>query len=649
MPILRPALWFVVICGLMLPKGLSAAAPPMDTLLPNTTVGFVSATNAIRLTEQWNKTQLGKLIGDPVMKPFADDLREQLKSQSTALADRLGIHLDDLRGVATGEASLALLALPRNGDIHAATSLLLDVSGNLAQAKALLAKARAGLKGSGAQETVRTIHGIPVYVFAVPLPQAQQVAAGRGGVAAAAKMGQTVYFLTDNLFGACDDLAVVQDILGRLKNGEPTGSLSQVVGYRMVMKRCAADAPAHEPSIRWFIYPLGYAAATRAATPTEKRRQGKTVIVEIMSKQGYAAFQGVGGFVDVSTDGYQILHRTAIFAPPPYTKSMQMFVFPNGKDFAPQPWVGRDVATYFTVYVDILNAFDNFGPLYDEIVGEEGLWIKTLEDMKTLSDGPHIDLRKELIANLGQRVTMVADYNLPITTTSERLLWAIETKDQAKVEAAVRKCVNNDPSIKERKIDGHVVWEIVEEEETGVPKVEVDVPTLTPKKGGGKSKPGEKDDDEDKESHFLPHGAFTVAYGQLFIASHIDFLVKTLKPLNENSRLATQPAFQQVWNVTFNNLGLKPQSARSFSWTDRAVQPTYELIRQDKMPQSESLLGRTLNSLATGGKKGQPRRQRIDGSKLPNFAVVRKALGPSTAAMTSEPDGWFIKGVLLTK
>ena len=33
----------------------------------------------------------------------------------------------------------------------------------------------------------------------------------------------------------------------------------------------------------------------------------------------------------------------------------------------------------------------------------------------------------------------------------------------------------------------------------------------------------------------------------------------------------------------------------------------------------------------------------------PDFEVVGKALGPSTAAMTSEPDGWFIKGVLMTK
>ena len=58
------------------------------------------------------------------------------------------------------------------------------------------------------------------------------------------------------------------------------------------------------------------------------------------------------------------------------------------------------------------------------------VWDQTIEQLKNANDGPHIDIRKELIQKLGQRVTMVADYRLPVTTTSERLLWAIEVKDE---------------------------------------------------------------------------------------------------------------------------------------------------------------------------------------------------------------------------
>ena len=276
---------------------------------------------------------------------------------------------------------------------------------------------------------------------------------GAGGAAAAAAMGQTVYFLANNFFGACDDLSTMQEILARLTNGGQAKSLSQLVAYQMVMKRCSADGPrVVPPDIRWYISPLGFAEAIRAATPLEKRRKGKTII-EIMRNQNYDAFQGIGGFVDVSADGYQIVHRTAIYAPPPYRESMKMFVFPNrpDSDFTPQPWVGRDIAAYFTVYVDILNAFKNFGPLFDDMMESKGLWIDTLNSERSDPNGPQIDLEKELIANLGQRVTMVAGYNLPITTTSERLLWAIEIKpgQQAAVAKAIEKCVKNDPTIKQ--------------------------------------------------------------------------------------------------------------------------------------------------------------------------------------------------------
>ena len=649
---LRNVFWCLVMSGLVVPSSLSAGAPSLDVLLPKTTVGFISALNFPRLSQQWNKTQLGNLMKKTEMKPFEEDLHEQMQSNWSAVADRLGIQLDDLRGVPTAEAALALIRTTvqtANGpEPGAATTFLMDVTGNANNAQALLKKARQGLTAQGAAETILNVQGVKVYTFDVPLPAEKQAAAARGGAAAApAATSLTVYFLAKDVFCACDDLTVTKDIIGRLVGGAAAGSLSQVAGYQKVMKRCAADPPAHTPNIKWFMYPLGYAEATRAATPADKRRRGKTII-EIMRNQGYTAFQGAGGFVDVSTDGYQILHRTAVYAPKPWEKdkSINMFVFPVGSNFTPQPWVGRDIATYFTAYVDPLTIFDNFGPLYDEILDAK-VWQQTIDQMINDKDGPQIDIRKELIAQLGQRVTMVADYRLPITTTSERLLWAIEVKDAAKVEKAIEKCVNGDPSFKKRTINGQVIWEIVEEEDKGMAPPTIELPGgLGPKKDA-KKPDGEEDD---KEGHFLPHGAFTVAQGQLFIASHIDFLVKSLKPIAPAEQLATQKEFLSVWDLTFNHLGLKQQTARSFSWSDRAVQPTYELIKQGKMPQSESLLGRTLNSLSAAGKKGALRQQRINGAKLPDFAkVVAPALGPATASMTAEKDGWFVKGVLVTK
>ena len=91
--------------------------------------------------------------------------------------------------------------------------------------------------------------------------------------------------------------------------------------FQAVMQRCKADSGEATPQIRWFLHPLGYAEAARAATPADRRRKGKSIL-EVMRNQGLVAVQGVGGCVDFYTEGGDIVHRTAVYAPPPYEKAM---------------------------------------------------------------------------------------------------------------------------------------------------------------------------------------------------------------------------------------------------------------------------------------------------------------------------------------
>jgi hypothetical protein len=346
---------------------------------------------------------------------------------------------------------------------------------------------------------------------------------------------------------------------------------------------------------------------------------------------------------------YEILHRTAVYAPPPYEKSMKMLVFPNATDFTPQRWVPREVATYTTLYNNILNAFDNFGPFYDELFGEgnSGAWDDVLQAFKNDPNGPRVDLREHLIKHLGRRVSVLSDYQLPITTTSERLLYAIETSNEKAVADAIAKWLKGDTTAKRREWQGRVIWEMVEpEEKHEIPTISLELPNETAGKPArrvvGTPRGG-------SETRVLPHAAVTVAHGHLMIASHIDFLQKILTLPKERELLAKDIDYNLV-TKTIQQLGLPENCARTFSRTDEEYRTTYELIRQGKMPQSETMLARALNALlGDTGKKGVPRKQKIAGSNLPEFSVVRRYLGPAGLAAMSEPDGWFIKGCVLRK
>ncbi len=696
-----------------------------ERLLPATTVGFAAVEDFDQLRDRWNETQLGKLMADPVMEPFAEDIRRQFRERWSRLDERLGLTLEDLEGVPSGEVAVALVQPARH---EAATTMLVDITGNVPQAQQLLEKVSASLLRDGAKRQTFEVLDTTVIVFDLPeLPS-------DGGLARALALGEArqpdqpaeprraIYFLTTNVLGVSDNLEVIKGILSRIQ-GSAGESLAETPAFRAVMDRCAKDAGREGAQFRWFLQPIPYAEAMRAASPPAEPRRGKDML-DVFREQGFRGIRGVGGFADFAAEGHELIHRTAVHAPQPFTGALKMLSFPNATEFTPQPWVPSELATYSTFYCDIPNIFDHFGPLFDELFGgavflfavalehqkglasgdlskvlrsnfaefeitlpakvqiremepdqaweikhdkdvfilrrmggelrafqkQVGLWDDVLEGLKTDPKGPKLDLRAELIDHLGPRISVLSDFRLPITPSSERLLFAIETKAPKQVAVAIAKSMRNDPNARRIEINGYDVWEMLEEEldDPGVPEVQLgDIPSLPPL-----TNPLKQDDEDDEEleeeQRLLPHAAVTVAHGHLLVASHLDFLVKILKP-EEGFRPLSDDIDYRVVQAAIDALGVDARFGQIFSRTDEEYRPTYELIRQGKMPESETLLARLLNAGLGTGKRHEPREQQIDGSKLPDFEVVRRYLGPAGSVLSSEPDGWFLKGAMLTK
>ena len=95
-------------------------------------------------------------------------------------------------------------------------------------------------------------------------------------------------------------------------------------------------------------------------------------------------------------------------------------------------------------------------------------------------------------------------------------------------------------------------------------------------------------------------------------------------------------------------LGAGSDSLRNFARVDEQIRSTYELIQQGKMPESETLVGKFLNWFF-GAEDDEVREQEIDGSKLPDYQIVRRYLGPAGLYVQTEEDGWFVAGTLLPK
>jgi hypothetical protein len=632
MAVVRTRIWFagmfaILVVGMAETRGM--AAIPSEALLPNTARGFVSVTNPKTLVEHWNQTQLGQLVNDPVMKPFVTDLRRQFDERWSNVREKLGLTVDDLRDVAGGEVAVALV---QPAPDKAAALLVADVTGHPKETQTLLAKVNANLIKQHAAKSQLSAAGATVLVYTLPKPE---------DLEPNQPAPQVALCLKGELLIASNSLDLVKGVLRRA-GGAKGDSLADDKAFTAVMNRCKADAGDSVPQVRWYIQPVGYIEAMRAAQTERHRRKGRTIL-DAFKAQGFMALQGVGGYVDFFVEKRELIHRTAVFAPPPYEKSMNMLRFPNGQDFAPQPWVPSDISDYCSFYCDVQNAFANFASLFDELYNEgaPGLWDDVIQGLKTDPSGPRTDIKKDLISQLGNRITVVTTYQLPITPTSERLLIAIEAKDEKALAAGVRKLFEKDKEMQRREFEGYEIWESVPMEKAAVPSVSLELPGL------GK-------DETVKSTHhgpqqgLMPNQAFVVAKGHLFIASQYEFITKILAKNSAATPLSRSVDYQLV-SKSLTQFGMKAKSLANFAETEEQFRPTYELIRQGKMPQSETVFGRIVNTVMGAGKKGVLRKQEIDGSKMPDFEFVRRNLGPSGLQVISEEDGWFIKGCLLTK
>lgn len=631
MPRITSGALLALVAILLLPVCASPAEVAADKLVPETTRGFFSIANWKQMSDAWSKTLLGQLVSDPAMKPFVDDIRHQLDERFTGI--RLGLTLDDLGTIAGGEIAVAAI---QAAPTKAATLLLVDATGKKAELDALLKRVDESLTKQGAKRRQAQAGDATVAVYDLPAPAGRPADAG----------GQAMYFVRGNLLAVSNDLDVLRTVLARTA-GQPGRSLSELPAYQAVMKRCLDDAGTAPVHVRWWIQPVGYIELAQIARQErgEQKLPGRTLL-DAFRKHGFEGIQGVGGLVEFNTEKFQILHRTAVFAPQPRQGSLKMLSFLNQSPEPPPAWVPRDVASYVSLNVDVLNVFDNFGPLFDELYnkGKPGLWAGILNDMKNDESGPRVDLRKDLAARLGPRIGVLTDYRTPIAPTSERLLFALETKDERGVAIALAKLFKNDETMRKRELTvGEVkyeIWEAVPPEASNVPHVDLSLPSI----GGTKSSKPE----EAAERAILPNQAMTVALGHLLVSSHIDYLEYILKQGTGKPNVARTMEYQLV-EKAMKQFGADARAATAFSRTDATYRPTYELMKQGKMPQSETMFGRVLNTALGQGKKGTFRKQEIEGEKLPEFDYVRRYLRPAGTMVLNEEHGWFIKGFLLGK
>jgi hypothetical protein len=637
-----------VVGSLALTAGLATAAglAPSEKVFPDTTLAWMSVRDPQAFRERFDRSPYGQLIADPAMKAFVDGLKEQISKNGKQRLAKLGLTLDDLAEVVGGEIAAAAIQ-PAEGRL--ATVLVVDTTGKEEQARKLVDTLGSRLLERKAQKV--TVPGAPAELVVYQLPPAEDERDQTNP-----RERRVAFALAPSALVVGDDAAQVGQAFAVLEQGRADG-LVTLEAFKAVESRCAPAVPAAAAPLRWFVKPLPFAAAWRKANPPREKRKGPDY-VEILGRQGFDAVQAAGGLLVFSDGGHSMRHHSFVYAPAlegrdagsvdRFDRAARMLRFPTAAEIVPPEWVPQDVGGWTALQWDIQTAFTSAETLVDDIVGDKGVYDDVIASLKEDPDGPQIDVEQDLVACLDGRITVINGHVEPLGTDADRIVIALGCADEAKVAATIAKVMNADADMQKIELGGQPAWELIDRSHA-IPKLEVETP------GGAVTHADDEDEGakrrqrlRDKEEKLLPHSTVAVARGHLLIASHRDMLERVLTAEGGPGQLGSADDFK-VMTAELARYAAGEKAARSFGREDVSIRPTYELLRQGSMPKAQSVFGQLLNGLLGDGKPGTVREQRVDGSTLPEFDVVRKYFGTVGTALEAFPDGWRLTGVALPR
>ncbi|HEY1380537.1 MAG TPA: hypothetical protein VGF55_27295, partial [Gemmataceae bacterium] len=508
----------------------------------------------------------------------------------------LGLRWADLKAVAGGP--MASISLPVSGH-DVGTVVVIDVTGRAPAVPLRSAAERAKQAGAAVRDVLMA--GEKVTVWNLP---------------DGARRRPIGVFTKDDLLLIADPPDVLGPVLAAW--GDPKQSLAETAAYRAIRGRTAMK-PAETADLMWFFDPFGWDTATRTP-PTGKKKRVKDTM-EVMKQEGFDGVRAIGGSAAFASGECDALVRVAVYAPPPHRGALNMLSFRPATDLKPAAGLPGDLAACLVGRIDLMTAFESFGGIFDEIAadGEKGTYKELIDDLRDNPKGPRVDLRKEIVAQVGDVVTVLTDCQQPLTPTSDRAVAVFTVKDEAVVAAAVRRAVEDDPKVRRTTVAGRTVWEIVPD-----PPV---------------AKPGEPPPAP------LPNAALCVADGKFYVATQAALVEKLFRA--GGPRLDDQPDYQRVCRQ-FDRLGGGSACARLFARPAEDFRLTYDQWRNGKLDEATSIYGIGLAALVPKNPAANTV-WTLDGRKLPAYDRVSRLVGPAGVLLFVRDDGWDGVGFVLPR
>jgi hypothetical protein len=288
-------------------------------------------------------------------------------------------------------------------------------------------------------------------------------------------------------------------------------------------------------------------------------------------------------------------------------------------------------------------ALQGYGAWFDATFGDgqEGLFEEVLGQIRDAADGPQVDVRQDLIAQLQGPIFSVTSPSGADGVDAGTVEWllAAKTRNESAVAEAMRKMLEPDPEVRQVVIKEHVAW-VFRDMRKEATRRGTDRVAAASWRGTA--------DDANLSGLELSNYSFCVADGYLFVASDVDMIRKALDR-------GDLPAISDVASYADVRAEITREPSTLIAW--QYSQPrggwgaTYEALRNGGATSGArvvGLLSRLLSVIrAPSADKTAPTHRPIDFALLPKFQAVEHHLQAGGARVSRVDEGWLLHGFVL--
>ncbi|MFN7731873.1 MAG: hypothetical protein ACK5OB_08220 [Pirellula sp.] len=562
-----------------------AQRPTAPKLFPTKTLAYLRVDDTRDLKDKLSATGMGKMAADPEISPILGTFYSTFVGQLSEMQNAIGLNLDELLSIPNGEMAMALVATKT----EPAFAVMLEVGDELPALQVFLDRIQ---------------RDTPTDESAPPAKQVGNIAIRSMGPDPSERFH---YFIESGVFVGTNKLDYAEQLaMIWTGNGIDHKPLADNRDFTTIMSRCVGTE-GERPQVSFFVDPLAM------VRELGKGNNGTIAVLATLKTLGVDGIKGVGGSAIIAPNEFDsIIHGHLLLNTnrPGILKVLR----PKSGSIDPEPWVSDQVISYMTMNWDFAKTIKAVQDIVDSFAGENTFENRVIQE-GTKNIG--IDLRKDLIEVLDDRVTMVQTIVPPKKINSQANVYCIHIKEASRMKSEVlpkfvekvKSTMRPGTGLESKMVDDSTIYYLKRDRDERMP-----------------------------QSVRVPTPAFCVLDDQLMISDSVEAITEVVQfNASGDGLLSDSIEFKLVRDRIKAQLKNADVSIMAYQRPEETMRLFYDLATNPE--NIDNLEGMSENNpffkaIVTA----------IKSKKLPPFDVIAKYLAPGGAFVVEEESGLHYTG-----